>query len=326
MKYLTTNPTRQIFITTHSTHITAAAGLEPIIHLSIDASGQMLGVNPSDCFKSDNSGLTSKRYVERYLDATKSNMLFCKGVLFVEGISEQLLIPALAEYLPGCDLDKRHVAIINVGGSTFRHFLPLFGAGTPPDAPRLRCRVACIPDGDPTRKRKNQEKGRYHKCYPYEVDADQSNYEYQPVSSVVTTLAQQTQGSSNIQVTHSAKTLEYDLAYDNENSTLVLTDSCTNKTEMEHLVLNKGLNTETVAKLLSQSTIQALKNLDSSTQAKAVFASAYLESLENSKGEHALALADALRKNARRTSDKQDFAVPEYVKQALEWVCSEESH
>jgi putative ATP-dependent endonuclease of OLD family len=145
LKYFTKyDPTRQIFMTTHSTHITAGAGLDPIISLSTNASGDIIVVYPAECFQKNDAGMCSKKYVERYLDSTKSNMLFCKGVLFVEGIAEQLLIPAFTEYVVGCDLEKYHVAIINVGGSTFKHFLPLFGAGTQTEVPHLQCRVTCI--------------------------------------------------------------------------------------------------------------------------------------------------------------------------------------
>jgi len=52
---------------------------------------------PSQVFTESNEDTKSKKYIERYLDATKSNMLFSKGIIFVEGITEQLLIPCLAE-------------------------------------------------------------------------------------------------------------------------------------------------------------------------------------------------------------------------------------
>lgn len=323
--FIKQDPTRQIFMTTHSTHITAGAGLEPIISLSTNSSGEVVVVYPSECFQENGSGPSSRKYVERYLDATKSNMLFCKGVLFVEGIAEQLLIPTLAEYIPGCDLEKHHVTIINVGGSTFKHFLPLFGAGTQTGIPHLQCRVGCIPDGDPKRRCKNQDKAKYQTCYPYQIDIDSDHYEYQALSSVVTNLEQEIKGITNIQVTHSVKTFEYDLAFENENSKLLLTDSCTNKAKMENFRLSKDLDGDAAKKLLADDTIEDLKKLDEVNQPKAAFASAYLESLENSKGEHALDLANALRKNAEKTSDdKEGFAIPEYIGKAIKWVCRKE--
>ncbi len=320
LKYFTKqDQTRQIFMTTHSTHITAGAGLDPIISLSSNSLGEMVVVYPSECFQENSSGVTSKKYVERYLDATKSNMLFSKGVLFVEGIAEQLLIPTLTEYIPGCDLEKQHVSVINVGGSTFKHFLPLFGARAQTGVSSLQCRVGCIPDGDPTRRRKSQDKARYKKCYPYQIDLDSSQYEYQALSSVVTNLKKDANSIANIQVTHSVKTLEYDLAYENENSNLLVTDSCTNKAKMEEFRLNQDLKSDAAKKLLDEETIEDLKTFGKDKQGKAAFASAYLESLENSKGEHALDLANALRNNAEKTGE--DFAIPVYISKAIKWVC-----
>ena len=326
LKYFTKqDQTRQIFMTTHSTHITAGAGLDPIISLSSNSSGEMVVVYPSECFKENSSGLTSKKYVERYLDATKSNMLFSKGVLFVEGIAEQLLIPTLSEYVPGCDLEKQHVTVINVGGSTFKHFLPLFGAGTQIEAPHLQCRTGCIPDGDPARRHKNQDKARYKKCYPYQIDLDSNEYEYQALSSVVTNLEKGINGISNIQVTHSVKTLEYDFAYENENSKLLVTDSCKHKAEIEKIRLSKDLEGDAVKKLLDEETIQDLKILGEDKRSKAVFASVYIESLENAKGEHALDLANALRNNTEKTgNDKENIVIPRYITKAIKWVCRKE--
>ncbi|MEN6432083.1 MAG: AAA family ATPase [Smithella sp.] len=323
--FIKQDPSRQIFMTTHSTHITAGAGLDPIISLSTNSSGEVVVVYPSECFQKNESGLSSRKYVERYLDATKSNMLFCKGVLFAEGIAEQLLIPTLAEYISGCDLEKQHVTIINVGGSTFKHFLPLFGAGTQTGVPHLQCRVGCIPDGDPKRKHKEQDKAKYKKCYPYQIDLDAAQYEYQPISSVVTNLEQEIKGIANIQITHSVVTLEYDLAYENENNTILITDSCSNKAKIEEFMQNKDINGNAAKKLLDDDTIEDLKKLKEDIQPKAAFASVYIESLENSKGEHALDLANALRKNAEKTGDeKKAFVIPEYIRKAIQWVCGKE--
>jgi predicted ATP-dependent endonuclease of OLD family len=326
LKYFTKqDQTRQMFMTTHSTHITAGAGLDPIISLSSNSSGEMIVVYPSECFQENSSGLSSRKYVERYLDATKSNMLFSKGVLFVEGITEQLLIPTLTEYIPGCDLEKQHVSVINVGGSTFKHFLPLFGAKAQTGASSLQCQVGCIPDGDPKRRRKNHDKAKYKKCYPYQIDRDPDQYKYQALSSVVTNLEKDINGIANIQVSHSVNTLEYDLAFENENSNLIVTDSCTNKAVMEEFRLNKDIEGDAAKKLLDEKTIEDLKTLDKDKQGKAVFASAYIESLENAKGEHALDLANALRNNAEKTGDdKEAFAIPEYITKAIKWVCRKE--
>jgi putative ATP-dependent endonuclease of OLD family len=253
-------------------------------------------------------------------------MLFCKGVLFVEGIAEQLLIPAFTEYIAACDLEKYHVAVINVGGSTFKHFLPLFGAGTQTGVTHLQCRVSCITDGDPKRKQKNQDKARYQNCYPYQIGLDDDKYESQPISGVVANLEKKVNGINNIYVTHGSKTLEYDLAYTNSNCDLLITDSCTNKSDIQALGQNFDLNGVVAQKLLSDDVIEDLKRLNTiEEQSKSAFATAYVESIETSKGEHALDLASALRANAGKAEKERiKFVIPEHIVNAVMWACGKE--
>ncbi len=52
-----------------------------------------------------------KYYLERYLDVTKSQMLFAKGIMFVEGICEALILPCLAK-LVDRPFDKYAVTIL----------------------------------------------------------------------------------------------------------------------------------------------------------------------------------------------------------------------
>lgn len=69
----------------------------------------------------------SKKYVQRFFDATKSSMLFSEKVILVEGIAEQLLLLIFANYMEK-SLEENHVAVINVGGRYFQHFLYMFNS------------------------------------------------------------------------------------------------------------------------------------------------------------------------------------------------------
>lgn len=64
-------------------------------------------------------------FLERFLDATKSNLFFAKGLILVEGDSEMLLIPALAELI-GYPLHKHGISLVNVGGTSFERYIKLF--------------------------------------------------------------------------------------------------------------------------------------------------------------------------------------------------------
>jgi putative ATP-dependent endonuclease of OLD family len=159
---------RQIFISTHSTHITSAVTLDEIICLH-NENGQTIVGYPGRVFPPDNK---SKKYVQRFLDATRSDMLFAQKVILVEGIAEQLLMSILARY-EGKSLENNHIAVINVGGRFFDHFLYLFDNTNPYTIPK---KIACITDRDPERKAKSG--GNFMKCYPFEYKLDMTNYEY----------------------------------------------------------------------------------------------------------------------------------------------------
>ena len=78
----------QSILTTHSTHITAKAPLPSFIFLTNDGSkapfASVLSADP-------NVSLDDVNDLERYLDATKSNLLFARKVMLVEGASELFL-------------------------------------------------------------------------------------------------------------------------------------------------------------------------------------------------------------------------------------------
>ena len=61
------------------------------------------------------------RSLQRFLDVTKANLFFSKGVILVEGWSEEILMYEFAK-LVGYDLTERGVAVINVNSLAFRHF------------------------------------------------------------------------------------------------------------------------------------------------------------------------------------------------------------
>jgi len=151
---------QQVFISTHSTHVTSAVDLDSIICLARDGKGKIDAYYPGKVFSETAADKGSKRYIERFLDATKSTLLFAKGVILVEGIAEQLILPCLADYLKR-PLEDSHTTVVNVGGSTFGHFLKLFGVGVDEKRQKysLPYRVACLIDSDPS-KRKDNGSGR----------------------------------------------------------------------------------------------------------------------------------------------------------------------
>ena len=64
-------------------------------------------------------------FLERFLDSTKANLFFAKGVIFVEGDAENILIPTIAEII-GMPLYKYGVSIVNVGNVAFLRYSNIF--------------------------------------------------------------------------------------------------------------------------------------------------------------------------------------------------------
>ena len=123
------------------------------------------------------------------------------------------------------------------------------------------------------------------------------------------------------------------MAFENENRRLLLTPSLQNYTELEDIIilLEQEKNTEDLLEKLRDSdenkritdSIRTanMDTWDVELKKKAVFASRYLNSV--GKGENALELSVALKENLekRGTEEYQNFNVPNYIREAIEWMC-----
>lgn len=162
---------RQLFVTTHSTEITSAVSLDELICLYNDMNGEVSVAYPGKLFGDNSDDKESKQYVQRFLDAIKSDMLFADKVCFVEGKAEELLVPVFAEYMDK-SLEDGHVAVISTGGRYFTHFLKLFD--TIRDTSAISKKVVCLTDRDPVWR--EGDNGSFECCYPFEKDKE--GYEY----------------------------------------------------------------------------------------------------------------------------------------------------
>ena len=331
LKFLSENKkekkVRQIFVTTHSTHITSAVSLDEIICLHNENRETHIGYPKSVFMNLDETeNIKSKKYVQRFLDATKSDMLFAQKILFVEGIAEQLLLSIFANYL-GKSLEDHHVTIINVGGRYFNHFLYLFDSEKANTIPK---KIVCLTDRDPERKEKPN--GKFKKCYPFEYNQNLTRFDYQtnPNADIF-----QPDTHPNItfysQPIETGKTFEYEIIINNPTLDILLTDSISNPAEIKELMTlySTGKTTQDLLNRLGNSEenqriidgITANKDMSEGDKKKSIIASRYLNSV--AKGENALELYYALQENLNKkgTPDFKDFIVPPYIKSAIEQLC-----
>src|SRR5699024_7833729 len=120
------NKGHQNFITTHPPNINAAIDLDNINVLQREENDCVHIAYPGRVFDVKNEeDFKSKNYTQRILYVTKADILFADKILFVEGITEQMVIPHFANLL-GKSLEEEYVSVINLGGRYFSHFLKLF--------------------------------------------------------------------------------------------------------------------------------------------------------------------------------------------------------
>ncbi|WP_271852610.1 ATP-dependent nuclease [Planococcus maritimus] len=108
----------QFILTSHSTNLVS----------SIDPKNIILVHKNSAYPLSENYTMLEEQdynFLERFLDSTKSNLFFAKGLIFVEGESEMLLLPALANLID-YPLHKYGISIVNIGGTSFERYIKLF--------------------------------------------------------------------------------------------------------------------------------------------------------------------------------------------------------
>ncbi|MNF68468.1 AAA family ATPase [Pseudomonas sp. MM213] len=129
------DPAQALIVTSHSPTLAAVAPLRSIVTLRSvggTSSAYSLATLPVTPDELDD--------IERYLTATRSELLFARGVIFVEGDAEEALLPGFADAL-GNNLDRLGITICNVAGTNFTPYVKLAaGLGLP---------FAVVTDWDP---------------------------------------------------------------------------------------------------------------------------------------------------------------------------------
>ncbi|WP_278900786.1 ATP-dependent nuclease [Leyella stercorea] len=308
---------RQLFVTTHSTEITSAVSLDELICLYNDMNGEVSVAYPGKLFGDNSEDKESKQYVQRFLDAIKSDMLFADKVCFVEGKAEELLVPVFAEYMSK-SLEDEHVTVISTGGRYFTHFLKLFD--TIRDTSAISKKVVCLTDRDPVWR--ERDKGSFECCYPFEKD--KVGYECKEHSD---DLINAYKDHPNIKIcsqdANKGKTLEYDLMLHNSTSEILLVKGLSNKDEIKEIqATDYPACLEKLRKSKENERIkEALKVCPWSDEdkKKALLAARYLNSV--GKGENALELSIVLRDNLSKPGgERKEFIVPKYIEEALIWL------
>lgn len=207
----------QIIMTSHSPTLVSKADIDSL-HLLYQYYKNKESIK-SISLSNTNLSLEEKEDLKRYLDVTKSQLFFAKRIIFVEGISEGILLNEFAKLI-GKPLDKYSVEIVNVNGVAFDCFAKLFIQQQ--DKSHLTIPCAIISDND---KCTNTDD-------PFQIDKKELTYSKANIKLLKEKIEKgkpsyrankllEFDGDS-IKVKLAEKTLEYELALDASNNILLL--------------------------------------------------------------------------------------------------------
>lgn len=310
----------QVIITTHSTIIASTTPVDNIISFNTTSNGIKI-TSLKECVINKKA----KQFINRWLDATRSTLLFSKGNILVEGLAEALLVPKLAElYLAKMkkdnlprSLEEAGISVINMNGIYFQYFLKLYDGYEPicPEKNGKETKEAYANRIDTFRKKEKFENEEYKvtDTIPIRVSVITDNdpdKEAKPNKDTpaegnnpqLFLMKQVKNMTNNCRIFKNLKTFEYELSLEKDNAKIMisiildlLTTNGDVKKRMEGY-LDAYLNEKTVNQ--EDIAYDILMQIDSSYIGKGVFAQLLLEKLDESN----------------------DFIVPDYIKKAINFV------
>lgn len=132
----------QFIITTHSPNLASKVKLyeDKNNQVVICKDGRVFPMGP------DYTLLAKEDYefLDHFLDVTKSNLFFARGIILVEGWAEEILLPAIAEKMSK-NLTAHEVSIVNVGSTAYMRYAKVFMRR---NQESMGCKVAIVTDLD----------------------------------------------------------------------------------------------------------------------------------------------------------------------------------
>jgi len=292
----------QVLMTTHSSHISSHGELDNLV-IFYELSGKKYSKRIGSIFDTNKKEQREyKRYLERWLDATKSDIFFGRKVLLVEGIAERLLIPKFFSMLykekveeEGQEiefsktLEGEGITIISVDGVAFRPFLQLFGS----NGLDMKCAVLTDSDPEPIPLTNHDGEnvigsdGKVVKVAAFPRKKDEYG-----VCARTAGLIKDFGPLSNISISNNLKTFEYDLMLENKNILF-----------FQELIKEYKIGT--------QEDRERIILLDEHEFAKEAY-----KIISKEKGQFSQFILDELNKG-------KDLQIPDYIKQVFDFLMKE---
>jgi len=321
---------QQVFVTTHSSNISAVAGLDNMFMIQYDRCVEQENCCQQSLQKqfedesNNNNKSEAKRHLSKFLDVTRSDMLFADKVILVEGLAEKLLLPMFMTKC-GVPYEDENISIVEIGGKHFEHFLELFNNNA------VKKKVLCITDKDFSwiekeivDKKDNyilKTKDDYNIFKSPHIEKINKRFKFDEFKLVT-----QTKGG---------KTFEDELFLENYDNKyikdklfeMVLSDNNLdyfekNKYDISKWDSNKtnidGRSINTISKYIDAFINRKEKVENKEFYEKIVFSELYLHYVKNKKGDIALQILT----NEAFYDEKgiTKLEVPTYIKEGIEWI------
>ena len=120
---------RSILLTTHSPNVASVAPLTNVVLLrQVPDDDPTKNHTIGRSLYSVNLEAQERQDLERYIDVTRGELFFSRGVILVEGDAEKFLLPVLAKlYDPDLDFDELGITVCAIGGTNFGPYVRLLG-------------------------------------------------------------------------------------------------------------------------------------------------------------------------------------------------------
>lgn len=282
----------QIIFTSHSPTLVSKVGIGNINLIYENAHRKY-------CLPFSEANLTdaNKEYLQKYLDVTKSQMFFAKGIIFVEGISEAILLPEIAKILDR-PLEKYSVEVVNVDSVAFSPFVNLFSSHS---VQSCFSKVAIVTDDD--RCTKKSETNYINKDFDYDdVNSDISDKLLNGTPSERCNELETSCRAVGINVFKATKTLEYALCCDENNIEYFI-----EAIKSEYSQLGPALEQK----------VNSLHDMNE----KAACVWLFIQVRDKCKGAIAQYISQTIKKQCemrkRGETIEKEFVIPDYLKEAV---------
>ncbi|GAP12986.1 predicted ATP-dependent endonuclease of the OLD family [Longilinea arvoryzae] len=275
----------QVFVTSHSPTLVSRADIDNIQLINHNEEDKVIVTGLINCPLLPDQ----KDDLRRYLDTTKSQLFFSRGVIFVEGISEALLLPIFANRM-NRRLDQNAIEVVNISGTAFEPFALLFN--DPDENKRINIRSVIMTDDDRCTS-KDDVNRITDEMSPEEILTKLPNGHISPRAERAQSLQ-----NENLLVKMAYKTFEFELAQIDLNLPVLLS-------ALDPIHPRKTAELRGLFAAIDDPSLKAIY---------------FWQACKDTKAEFAQRLATILNKRNQQGNFVTQFTIPQYIIEVIEHV------